>query len=162
MIKYNTSIFGIKEVKSKLSKLNKVFSQAESKQVQLKFNQELYNEWYKKERVQTFKTGGKNINKLFPRSKKYNSNYKKVRKYNVSIGWSLGVWSGASYYALQKETSAGNRKYFKRITHNSIIIRLSGKGSNYLNLTIGMSDSLLKKYRDKVNKYLEKQINAIK
>lgn len=161
MITSNINLFGLKEIKNIFTKINKILDKTEIEKLKLKYNIALYNDWYKNERVKTFKTGGLNINKPFPRDKK-TRDYKKYRRYPVSIGWSLGVWSGASYYALQKEASFGNIKYYKRITHSSIIIRLSGKNSNYLNLTIGMSDKLIDKYRLKLINELGGLINGIK
>lgn len=162
MINLKQNILGIKELKDKVKQLEKIIDKADSKELKQKWNKDLYNDWYKLDRVKTFKTAGKHINKPFPRVKRGGKPYKKYRKYSISIGYSQGVWSGASYFALQKETSAGNRKYFKRITHSNIIVRLSGKNSNYLNLTLGISDSVLNKHIKRINKYLEKQINGIK
>lgn len=162
MIKYSANISGIKELKNKSKQLEKIIGKVASNELKLKWNTDLYNDWYKQDRVKTFKTAGRHINKPFPRFKTGGKPYKKYRKYNVSIGYSQGVWSGASYYALQKETSAGHVKYYKKITHSSIIIRLSGKSSKYLNLTIGVSDSVLNKHIKRINKYLENAINAIK
>lgn len=158
-MKLNINLSNINVVKNKLAKVKKVIKDNSTNEIRKKRNTQLYNEWYKKERVQIFKTAGANIGQPFPRVKRYDPNFKKKRKYKVAIGFAQGVWSGATYYVLQKEVSLPNRKYMKQITHSSIRLKVdAGKSDKYLNFRLGISDKLIEKHKEGILKDFDKQL----
>lgn len=148
----------------KLLKTIAIFKSIEQNEaLKKKWLEAVLKAWRKKEVLEIAKSGGSIIGQPF-RDKKGGKPYKKYRKYKVPVGWCLGVWSGATLFALMKEQDTAGIKIIKRVQGD--VLEYGYRASHqYINFNIGASDKFLKEqseiYADKVQKYIDKRLKGL-
>jgi len=135
----------------------------ENEDLRKKWLDAVLRDWRKSEVLEIAKSGGANIGQPF-RDKKGGHPYKKYRKFSVPVGWCLGVWSGATLYALMKETNAGGIRIIKENTGENLIYGYEAS-TKYINFNVGASKKFIGEQREiltkKVQTYIEQNLRVL-
>lgn len=116
-----------------------------------KWMKQILKDYKKTEIIEIAKSGGSNIGKAF-RDKK-TKEWRKYRKFNVPVGWCLGVWTGGTMYSLIK--GAANKPVttiIEKVGADSIVYGY--KGTKYINFELGVTED----FKVKSESYLKKQV----
>lgn len=140
------------ESSNKLTKAIALFHSLErDENLRKKWMKQILKDYKKTEVVEIAKSGGSNISKPF-RDKKTRE-WRKFRKFNVPVGWCLGVWTGGTMYSLIRG------KAHKPVT--TIIENVGAdsftygfKGSKYINFELGVTND----FKVRSEEYLRKQV----
>lgn len=154
----------LKDCKKKLQKIAAIYLSLEKNEaLKTKWMEAILKDWRKNEVLEIAKSGGQNIGQPF-RDKKGGHPYKKYRKFNVPVGWCLGVWSGATLSALMKAERQGGINIIKEVSGDSIEYGYQASHS-YINFNVGTTKEWLEKQKEfliqKTQEYIEKNLRVV-
>lgn len=115
-----------------MNKLEKIISQLENKSILEEINKSNM-ELFRKEIVPIIYNEQKN----FPRDKKNNENWSRLRKFEAPSRFMIGVWTGATYSALLGN-NVPNRNIIIETSYNKNMITIAD--SEYLNATLYLNN----------------------
>ncbi len=156
----------IDETNKKILKTTSILKSIENNNgLKKKWLDAMLKDWKKKEVLEIAKSGGANIGQPFD-DKKGGKPYQKYRKYKVPVGWCLGVWSGATLYALMKEQNTAGISIFKEYDSSFDSLEYGYEAEHqYINFNLGMSEKFKKEqqeiYANKVHEYIEKNLRTM-
>lgn len=134
-----------------------------NEKLKTKWMESVLKDWQREEVLKIAKSGGEYIGQPF-RDKKGGHPFKKYREYEVPIGWSLGVWSGATLYALMKGMNAGGIRIIKKVDGESIEYGYNAT-HKYINFNVGVNKEWLRSQSEimlgKVEKYINDNLRVI-
>lgn len=140
------------ESSNKLTKAIALFHSLErDENLRKKWMKQILKDYKKNEVVEIAKSGGDNIGKPF-RDKK-TKEWRKFRKFNVPVGWCLGVWTGGTMYSLIRGKA---NKPVTTIIENvgADSFTYGFKGSKYINFELGVTND----FKVRSEEYLRKQV----
>lgn len=154
----------LKDYSKRLQKIASVYISLEkNEKVKTKWMEAILKDWRQNEVLEIAKSGGKNIGQPF-RDKKGGSPFQKYRKWKVPVGWCLGVWSGATLYALMKAQDTGGIQIIKEVSGDSIEYGYNA-GHQYINFNVGTTKAWLEKQQEflvnQAIEYINKNLRVV-
>lgn len=145
---------------NKLTKAIALFHSLERDEgLRTKWMKNLLKDFKKNEVIAIAKSGGSNIGKGF-RNKK-TKEWRKFRKYNVPVGWCLGVWTGGTLFSLMK--GSANKPVttiIEKVGANSFTYGF--KGSKYINFELGATQDYINRselyLKERVEEFFSKNL----